>query len=92
MTFEQIKYFVDEYINPALEAHNGFLALDRLEENTLYVRLGGGCQGCAASKVTLQQQIKNFLTQEFPQLQEIVDLTDHESGTNPYFGKTNAEK
>jgi Fe/S biogenesis protein NfuA len=89
MTLEIIQRFVDEYINPALAAHSGVLTLSDLSENTLYVRLGGGCQGCAASKITLQKQIKAFLVDEFPDLLEIVDLTDHASGLNPYIEKLN---
>ena len=89
MTQTDIQKFLDDYINPALEGHNGFLKLVRYdsEEKNLYVELGGGCQGCAMSKKTLQGQIGSFLIDEFPELNGIIDITDHSAGKNPYFRK-----
>ena len=85
-TKEKIHYFVEEYINPALAGHDGHLAVENFdEEGVLYVRLSGGCQGCAASKQTLQGQVGAYLTEEFPEITGIVDLTDHADGTNPYY-------
>ena len=77
---EDIKKFVDDYINPALAGHNGVLYVDSISEDkkTLYVRLGGMCVGCGSSKFTLQQQVKSYLVEEFPSLSDIIDLTDHE--------------
>ena len=87
MTKEDIQKFLDDYINPALEAHSGFLKLVRydVQEKDLYVELGGGCQGCAMSKETLQGQIGRFLIEEFPELNNILDITDHSAGKNPYY-------
>ena len=83
---EKIKEFVEEYINPALEGHNGHLAVESFDgEGILHVSLGGGCQGCAASKQTLQGQIGAYLTEEFPEITGIIDNTDHSSGENPYY-------
>ena len=55
----------------------------------MYVELGGGCQGCALSKETLQGQIGSFLIDEFPELNGIIDVTNHNAGTSPYFRKNN---
>jgi len=83
---EKIKEFVDEYINPALAGHNGHLFVESFDgEGILRVRLSGGCQGCAASKQTLQGQVGAYLTEEFPEIVGIVDLTDHSTGENPYY-------
>ena len=83
---EKIQEFVEEYINPALEDHDGHLAVEDFDtEGVLHVRLSGGCQGCAASKQTLQVQVRAFLTDEFPEITGIVDLTDHAEGENPYY-------
>ena len=85
-TKEKIHYFVEEYINPALAGHGGHVAVEKFDdEGVLYVRLSGGCQGCAASKQTLQGQVGAYLTEEFPEITGIVDLTDHADGTNPYY-------
>ena len=83
---EMIRNFVDEYINPALAGHDGHLSVDKLDDDgTLYVTLSGGCQGCAASKQTLQGQVGAYLIEEFPDITGIVDMTNHEQGENPYY-------
>tara|TARA_Y100000592_G_C5426798_1_gene296172 strand:- start:372 stop:638 length:267 start_codon:yes stop_codon:yes gene_type:complete len=84
--FEEIKQFVDEFINPGLAMHDGHLTVENFDdEGVLYVKLGGGCQGCAASKQTLQGQVAAYLTEEFPEVVSVVDLTDHDEGENPYY-------
>ena len=87
---EKIKEFVEEYINPALASHGGHLAVEDFDdEGVLHVRFSGGCQGCSASKQTLQVQVGKYLTEEFPEIAGIVDLTDHSSGENPYYAFIN---
>jgi Fe/S biogenesis protein NfuA len=56
-----------------------------IEDNTLYLRMSGGCQGCAASAATLRQGIERMVREAVPEIQEIVDVTDHASGVNPYY-------
>ena len=87
VNLNSVQSFLDEYINPALKSHNGFLKIIKYEKEgqILYVELGGGCQGCSASRDTLQIQVKNFLKEEFPELKEIIDVTDHSAGKNPYY-------
>ena len=85
-TKEKIRQFVEEYINPALAGHDGHLSVENFDdEGVLYVRLSGGCQGCAASKQTLQGQVSAYLIEEFPEITGIIDNTDHSSGENPYY-------
>ena len=87
MTETDIQKFIDDDINPALASHGGYITIDKFDEEHkhLYLRLGGGCQGCASSTITLQLQIRNFLMEEFPELREIEDVTDHMAGENPYY-------
>ena len=84
---DKIKQFVQEYINPALAAHNGELTVESFDEVTgeLFVQLGGSCQGCAASSQTLHLQIKTCLIDEFPSIVELIDTTNHSGGTNPFY-------
>ena len=86
---DEIRYFVDEYINPALAGHDGHLSVVGFDvaTGTLAVRLSGGCQGCAASKETLQGQVAAYLMEEFPDIVGIADVTDHSQGENPYYEK-----
>ena len=85
-TKEKIRQFVEEYINPALAGHDGHLSVENFDdEGVLYVRLSGGCQGCAASKQTLQGQVSAYLIEEFPEITGIIDDTDPSTGENPYY-------
>ena len=55
------------------------------ENGTAYVRMSGGCQGCGLAKVTLSQGIAVAIQDAVPEVLEIVDVTDHASGDNPYY-------
>lgn len=82
---ERVQQVIDEVINPGIAAHGGFVELVDVSEDTLHLRMGGGCQGCAASAATLRQGIERMVRQEVPQIQNIVDVTDHTAGANPYY-------
>ena len=78
---------LEQSVNPAIASHGGradLVALDE-EDGTAYLRLSGGCQGCAMSQMTLRQGIETTLREEVPELTRILDVTDHEGGENPYF-------
>ena len=47
--------------------------------------MGGGCQGCGAADVTLKQGIERLIKEEIPEVEEVLDTTDHASGENPYY-------
>jgi Fe/S biogenesis protein NfuA len=76
---------LDEQINPAIAAHGGRAELVTVEDGTAYLRLGGGCQGCGMATVTLSQGIEVAILDAVPEVTQVVDVTDHASGTNPYF-------
>ena len=72
-------------INPAIAAHGGSAELVAVEEDTAYLRLGGGCVGCGMVSVTLRQGIELALREAVPLITRVIDVTDHASGTNPYY-------
>jgi Fe/S biogenesis protein NfuA len=74
-----------QQVNPSIAAHGGRAVLVAVEEETAYLRLSGGCQGCAMATVTLSQGIEAAIIQAVPEITSVVDVTDHQSGTNPYF-------
>ena len=80
-----IQKLIDEKINPGVATHGGFVELINVEENRVYVRLGGGCQGCGMVDVTLKHGIQNMIQEQIPSITEVLDVTDHASGTNPYY-------
>ena len=81
----QISKVIDDVINPAVASHGGSVHLEDYVNNNVYIRLAGGCQGCSSSSATLRNGIERLLREEFPELGEIVDVTDHGAGSNPYY-------
>jgi Fe/S biogenesis protein NfuA len=82
---EKVAEVIDTRINPAVAMHGGRVALVDVRENVVYVELGGGCQGCSLAAVTLKQGIDRMLKEAFPQIVDVVDVTDHARGTSPYY-------
>ena len=76
---------LEQQINPAIAAHGGSAELVAVEESTAYLRLGGGCVGCGMVSVTLRQGIEVALREAVPVITRVIDVTDHASGTNPYY-------
>jgi len=81
----RIQEVLDRQINPSVAAHGGFVDLLEVRGGAAYVQLGGGCQGCAQVDVTLRQGIEVAIKAAVPQITEVIDITDHAAGTNPYF-------
>jgi Fe/S biogenesis protein NfuA len=82
---EQAVQVMNDVINPAIAAHGGFGEVVAVEEGTAYVRLGGGCVGCGMASVTLSSGIESTLQEMVPEIVKVIDVTDHASGTNPYY-------
>lgn len=82
---ERLQRVIDEEINPGIASHSGVIVLNRVVGNTIYITMGGGCQGCAASSVTLRSGVEGAFRKEIPQLGAVLDETDHTSGVNPFF-------
>lgn len=79
---------LEHQINPAIAGHGGFAELDSVEGDTVYLRLGGGCVGCGLAQVTLSQGIEVAIKNALPEVANVVDVTDHASGTDPYYQGT----
>ncbi len=82
---EAVAQVIETRINPAVAAHGGRIGLVDVQDNVVYVQLAGGCQGCGMATVTLRQGIERMLKEAFPQIVDVVDVTDHAQGTNPYY-------
>ena len=80
-----IQEVIDTQINPGVASHGGFVTLLDVKEDTAYIALGGGCQGCGMANVTLKQGIEVLIKQAVPEITQVVDTTDHAGGTNPYY-------
>ncbi len=83
---ERINQLLEHQINPALAAHGGFASLvEVIEDTKAVVTMGGGCQGCAVSAVTLREGIQKAILERIPEITEVVDVTDHDAGANPFY-------
>jgi Fe-S cluster biogenesis protein NfuA len=85
LLFLAVTDLLDREANPAIASHGGSVAVERVEDGDVYLRMSGGCQGCAASSATLRQGIETMLRAALPAIGEIIDLTDHGAGTNPFY-------
>lgn len=81
----KLQKVIETEINPGIASHSGAISLSRVEGNTVYIEMMGGCQGCAASDITLRQGIHQAFRGAVPQIGAILDTTDHTAGSNPYF-------
>jgi Fe/S biogenesis protein NfuA len=81
----KVQDVIDNMINPAVAGHGGFVELIDIQDNRVYLAMGGGCQGCGAAEITVKSGIERLIKEEVPEVVEVLDTTDHASGTNPYY-------
>ncbi len=80
-----IQKLLDDEVNTAVSAHGGNIELLDVIEDRVYVKMGGGCQGCSSASATLKQGVETRIKAKFPQIKQVIDSTDHASGRNPYY-------
>ena len=81
----RVQTILDEEINPGVAAHGGRVALMAVKGGRVFIKFGGGCQGCGQADVTLKDGVVATLTRQLPEIREVVDATDHTAGENPYY-------
>jgi Fe/S biogenesis protein NfuA len=81
----KVQELLDSTINPAVAGHGGFVQLIDVKDNKVYLQMGGGCQGCGAADITLKSGIERLIRDELPEVEEVLDTTDHGAGSNPYY-------
>jgi Fe/S biogenesis protein NfuA len=81
---QRVLAVLEEQINPSIAMHGGRADLVAVEEDTVYLRLSGGCQGCGLASVTLSQGIEVALRDSLPEIVSVVDVTDLASGAIPF--------
>jgi Fe-S cluster biogenesis protein NfuA len=82
---KRIETVFESTINPAVAGHGGFVELVDFKNGIVYVKMSGGCQGCSSSMATLKYGIERMVREAYPELVDVVDVTDHTAGANPYF-------
>ena len=81
----KVQELIDTMINPAIAGHGGYVDLIDVQDNRVYLQMGGGCQGCGAADITLKSGIERLIKDELPEVTEVLDTSDHASGANPYY-------
>ena len=83
---DKISWILEAEINQGLASHGGMVKLEQITpEKDVVLQFGGGCHGCGMASVTLKEGIEKTLKQNFPEINSIIDATDHASGDNPYY-------
>lgn len=81
----KVSQVIETEVNPSVASHGGRVVLLEVKDSKAYVRLEGGCQGCAQSSATLKEGIEVAVKRAVPEILQVLDITDHDSGSNPYF-------
>ena len=87
---QQVQKVIDEYINPGVAGHGGWVLLKDVKQHSVFVEMGGGCQGCGLAAVTLRAGIEKAIKEAVPEVREIIDVTAHEQGEDPYYAAAEA--
>ena len=82
---QSFKQLLDREVNRSIAGHGGQISIVDVRDGNLFIAMSGGCQGCAASQVTLRQGFEVMVRRVAPEIVDIVDTTDHASGKNPFY-------
>jgi Fe-S cluster biogenesis protein NfuA len=80
-----IQELLDRQVNRAIAAHGGKISIVDVTDGHLFVTMSGGCQGCAASQLTLRRGFEAKVRRIAPEIVDIVDMTDHAAGKKPFY-------
>ena len=80
-----VQQLLDKEVNRSIANHGGKISLVDVREGKLFISMSGGCQGCGSSQVTLRQGLEVMVKRVAPEIEEIVDATDHAAGKQPFY-------
>ena len=80
-----IQELLDREVNRSIAKHGGKISIVEVRQGKLFITMTGGCQGCGSSKETLKQGFEVMLKRVAPEIEELVDTTDHAAGTQPFY-------
>jgi Fe-S cluster biogenesis protein NfuA len=62
---KDIALFLEGPVSEMLSYHSGFARLEAYDSAVAHIRLGGGCQGCPSSTITLINGVQQQLIEKF---------------------------
>ena len=80
-----VQELLDKEVNRSIAGHGGEITIVDVRDGNLFIAMTGGCQGCAASQLTLRQGVEVMVRGVAPEIVDIIDTTDHASGTKPFY-------
>ena len=83
-----VQEFLDREFNRSIAGHGGKISMVDFRDGNLLIAMSGGCQGCAASQVTLRQGFGVMVRRVAPEIVDIIDTTDHAAGKKPFYQRT----
>ncbi|MGA7084611.1 MAG: NifU family protein, partial [Pseudolabrys sp.] len=83
-----VQELLDREVNRSIASHGGKISIIDVRHGNLFIAMSGGCQGCAASSVTLRQGFEVMVRRVAPEIVDIVDTTDHAAGEKPFYQRT----
>ena len=90
-TIDKVQQLLEQRINPMLASHGGYTTLVSVEPSpdgegeVVHLTMGGGCQGCSMSALTLTEGIKAAILETIDEVVDVIDATDHAAGATPYY-------
>jgi len=82
---EKVQRVLDFEVNPAVASHGGFIEIIDVSRDSVVLKMGGGCHGCASSTATLKEGVTKAIKEKVPEIVNVIDSTDHTTGENPYY-------
>ena len=83
-----VQELLDREVNRSIASHGGRISIVDVRAGNLFIAMSGGCQGCAASSVTLRKGFEVMARKVAPEIVDIVDTTDHAAGEKPFYQRT----
>ena len=83
-----VQELLDREVNRSIAGHGGKISMVDFRDGNLLIAMSGGCQGCAASQVTLRQGFEVMVRRVAPEIVDIIDTTDHAAGKKPFYQRT----
>lgn len=62
---KEIALYLEADVSDMLKLHSGYARLEGYESSMAHIRLGGGCQGCPSSTMTLVNGVQQMLQEKF---------------------------
>jgi Fe-S cluster biogenesis protein NfuA/Fe-S cluster assembly iron-binding protein IscA len=82
---EDIERVLEERVRPAIAVHGGRVRVVEFRAGRAMLEFSGGCQGCGKAPATMKGIVAELLCASLPLVREVVDVTDHCAGTEPYY-------